>query len=853
MCEKPSVGVEFAKALHVYDRKDGYIEGNGYIVTWAIGHLVALSYPEVYDSKYKNWNLDDLPFIPDKYRYEVIKDVKNQFNIVEKLLNRSDVELIYNAGDSGREGEYIQRLIYMMAKVHKPIYRVWIDSQTEEEIRKGIRLAKPSAEYDSIAEAADMRAKEDYLIGINFSRALSLKFGYEFKQKAQLDAYRPIAVGRVMSCVLGMIVEREREIRNFVSQDFYKIDARTNGLSLHWKAVEGTKFVNSPLLFNDTGFKDRTNAEKLQNALNTDKRLKIINLEKKLEKKGAPLLYNLAELQAECTRLFKISPDETLSIAQKLYESKLTTYPRTDARVLSSAVCKEIDVNISGLANGEVLPDVAKTILGDVHHRNIGNTRYCDDSKITDHYAIIPTGENDISGLSELERNVYTVIVKRFLAIFMAQAEYAKTAIEFIHRTGEHFVFSERVLIKSGYRKLYLGQNGEETPNPFIVALQNGMVIPIESFDIVEGKTNPPKRYTSGSMILAMENAGNLIEDEELRETIKGSGIGTSATRAAVIEKLVSKRNQYVALEKKTQILKPTLAGEVIYDILASVLPSILSPKMTANWEKGLQQIERKEISKDKFYGVLTNYVRKNMMAIMAVKSPEMPKIERTVAGKCPICGADLYKSEKGYYCSKRKKSDKKSCQFAFTIKIKENVLPEAQVNKLLQGQSTDYMTMRGPKGEYSMRIKVHENGKCSFEMPHEETNMICEKCNNKLIKTKYAYECSYCGTQLTHTFFGRELSLMELTEFGLLKVIGPLEFHKKDGMSYKAFLINRRGKVALMKETIGGRTFTRSDAEIIAEKGKIEKCDFGTYCADIGIKNGFVLPIIKKNKKRID
>ena len=634
--EKPSVAMEFAKALKITTkRKDGYLESNDWIITWCVGHLVTMSYPEKYDEKLKYWRLDTLPFIPEKWKYEIIPQVAKQFNIVKSLLQREDVEEIYNAGDSGREGEYIQRLVFMMAKPNPKakIKRVWIDSQTEEEILRGIREAKDSSEYDSLSDSAYLRAKEDYLIGINFSRLLSIIYGRSLANKINEDK-ASISVGRVMTCVLGMVVSREREIRNFKKTKYYKIvglfGKKESNFRAEWKVNEKSKMFESPKLYNETGFKKESEAKEFVKYL-SGKEATITELKKSKQKENAPLLFNLAEIQNECTKRFKIKPDETLEVIQNLYEKKLVTYPRTDARVLSTAVSKEITKNLNGIARGykdEEVQGFIKKMIDEKYSTNLAKTKYVNDSKITDHYAIIPTGQGyeNFNGLPQLHKNVYNVIVKRFLAIFYPPAEYQKIQVTLEipdkeNNTLETFSCSEKVCVKQGFleilkpeknKKKENNEDGEESEDKgnnleVLKTLKKGEKIEVQNFELKEAETSPPSRYNSGSIILAMENAGKLIEDEELREQIKGAGIGTSATRAEIIKKL--EKIKYISINGKTQIITPTVKGEAIYDIVFKSMPDMLNPKLTASWEKGLDMVAKKEIKPEVFMDKLKNYI----------------------------------------------------------------------------------------------------------------------------------------------------------------------------------------------------------------------------------------------------
>lgn len=655
IAEKPSVAKEFAKALKYSMRsRDGYMESEEALVTWCVGHLVTMSYPESYDEKYRKWSLDTIPFIPEEFKYEVIENVKKQFQIVSGLLNREDVEVIYVCTDSGREGEYIYRLVEQQAQVKNKVRkRVWIDSQTEEEILRGIREAKDLSDYDNLSDAAYLRAKEDYLMGINFSRALTLKYGYPVKSYLGADR-AVISVGRVMTCVLGMVVNREREIREFVKIPFYRVLAAINiagkNCDCEWKAVEGSRYFTSPILYKDNGFLEKKTAEDFirQLEMPPEPVARLHTIEKKKDKKNPPLLYNLAELQNDCSRLFKISPDETLRIAQELYEKKMTTYPRTDARVLSSAVAKEIIRNLSGLKQYGIVSELVKEVLENGSYKNIAKTRYVNDKQITDHYAIIPTGQGlgSLSSLHPTAEKVYECIVRRFLSIFYPAAVYERISLK-VEIKGEYFFSNFKVLAQSGYLKvmqysftkkksektLKAGENKEDNRNDnvetgengtgnesseteeicddafmeILKTLKRGMELSAPSFSIKEGETSPPKRYNSGTMILTMENAGQFIEDEELRAQIKGSGIGTSATRAEILKKLVNIK--YLALNKKTQMITPTLLGEMVYEVVASSIKPLLDPRLTASWEKGLTLVADGAISSQEYMAKLDDFV----------------------------------------------------------------------------------------------------------------------------------------------------------------------------------------------------------------------------------------------------
>lgn len=633
--EKPSVAQEFAKVLNVNTtRKDGYLEAENWIITWCVGHLVTMSYPEKYDEKMKLWRLDTLPFMPKEYKYEVIPNVQKQFNTIQMLLNREDISTIYVATDSGREGEYIYRLVEQMIGVKgKDRKRVWIDSQTEEEIKKGIREAKELTEYDSLADSAYLRAKEDYLIGINFSRLLTIIYGKRAASKLQEDRIS-ISVGRVMTCVLGMVVAREREIRNFTKIPYYKIvgefGQKDKSFTAEWKVTENSSQKDSVKLYNETGFKKEKDAKEFIIELSNKKAI-VKEVKKSKQKENAPLLFNLAEIQNECTKRFKIKPDETLEIIQNLYEKKLVTYPRTDARVLSTAVAKVINKNLNGIAKGfknEEIQEYIKKMVDEKYSTNLIKTKYVNDSKITDHYAIIPTGQGyeNYDKLPELQKEVYKLIVKRFLAIFYPPAEFNKISVTIQVQNKEHqeeFNASGKVCLNQGYLEVLKNKNtlkestdiaekveNSEEKNDLAVFAQikKGQEIEVINYETKEAQTNPPTRYNSGSIILAMENAGKLIEDEELREQIKGAGIGTSATRAEIIKKL--EKIQYIQINDKTQIITPTQKGEIIYDIVYNAMPDMLNPKLTASWEKGLDMVSKKEIESNVFMEKLEKYIQ---------------------------------------------------------------------------------------------------------------------------------------------------------------------------------------------------------------------------------------------------
>lgn len=754
--EKPSVAMEYVKLLNIKGiKKDGYIESDKAVFSWCVGHMVTMCYPEKYDENLKRWSLDNLPFLPMEYKYEVIPAVEKQFNVVKGLLKREDIDRIYVCTDSGREGEYIYRLVDQMVGVeNKEKKRVWIDSQTEEEIKRGIKDAKDLSQYDSLADSAYLRAKEDYLLGINFSRLLTLKYGRAVANASE-DDHVVIAVGRVMSCVLGMIVDREREVRSFIKTPFYKILGSFDGNpeKLHdeemvyegeWKAAEGSKYADSPLLYNEGGFKKREDAEKFINEIGekASEECSIIeDIKKTVENKNAPLLFNLAELQNECSKRFKISPEETLNKIQSLYEKKLLTYPRTDARVLSKAVAKEIDKNIRKLTKydgDEEIKDISQNILNNKWYLNLDKTKYVNDSKITDHYAIIPTGEGlqNYNGLSDLEKKVYNLVLRRFLAIFYPAAKYNKIAIT-TNVGGERFFTTDKVCVEEGYLTVLKDnkKNTEEKNLKFLSKFKKAQKVNVVQMQVKEGETSPPKRYTSGSIIIAMENAGKLIEDEELREQIKGAGIGTSATRAEILKKL--EKIGYISSDKKTQIITPTQKGEMIYEVIKKSIPTLLNPTLTASWEKGLNMVYQKEINSDVFMKKLEHYTKTNVKKVIDntnihsiqssfekvknnnsnISSSKSKKKKdshsknennpKESLGICPICKVgNVVKNSKGYGCD----NWQSGCKF-FLGEICGQKIPIDQIKKLImQGQTDIINGFKSKKGnEFSAKLIIKD------------------------------------------------------------------------------------------------------------------------------------------------
>lgn len=833
--EKPSVSREFARALGVQEKEkhDGYIEGyskffGGTVcITWCVGHLVTMSYPEKYDEKYKNWNLEDLPFIPAEYKYEVIEDVQKQFKIVKKIL--VSASKIYYAGDAGREGLYIQMLVRQTAGHNKNAEErvVWIDSQTEDEIKRGIREAKPLEAYSGLKDAGYMRAIEDYSPGINFTRILSIKYGEMLNRAADTEKYRPVSVGRVMTCVLGMIVSREREIENFVTTPFYRISNQIehNGIVIEgeWRTTENSSVFQSPKLYSEIGFKEQQDAETFMQKL--PGQIKIIDIKREKERKNAPLLFNLAELQSECAKKFKISPDETLEVAQSLYEKKMLTYPRTDARVLSTAVAKEIGRNIRGLSKYPLFEEWCTNIIENKWYVNFQNTKYTDDTKVTDHYALIPTGQETsrIESLNELERNIYELVVKRFLSVFYPPAEYIKINIEEA-ADAERFYATGKILNNPGYLEV-AGIPEEDVAKKDSLAamekIEKGSTYNTK-YVIKKGETAPPKRYTSGSMVLAMENAGQLIEDEELRAQIKGSGIGTSATRAETIKKLV--RLEYILLNKKTQVLKPAPLGNMVYEVVAKTIPSLLSPKMTASWEKGLEGIVNGQVTMEEYNKILEDYVRKECenMKTQDVSEEIEKSIRRYAIGgeifkpeilkvPCPKCGSNLVTTKYGCTCEKYDKEGN-GCSFRIGT-ILGVTLDKYQLERLLITKETavikGFKTKEGKK--FDAMLSMDGNNEIKFKFPEYKDlclkDVYCPLCKRKIKIIPGGYVCSANEKNNPNScrFYIGKVAGKSLTENQVIQLIknGRIENVKgltsKAGKKFEADLIlDKNAKVSI-------------------------------------------------------
>ncbi|MGN1147035.1 MAG: topoisomerase C-terminal repeat-containing protein [Lachnospiraceae bacterium] len=874
--EKPSVAQEFAKILGNFNRNNGYLENDSYVITWCVGHLVEMVYPEEYDEKYKKWKLEDLPFLPKEYKYNVIPAVSKQYDVVHGMLHREDIDTVYWAGDAGKEGQTIEENIRNFGGVREGMkeLRVWIDSQTEEEIKRGIREARPMSDYANLGKSGIMRTIEDYAMGINFSRAMSVKYGNLLNDAAGTKSYTAIAVGRVMTCVLGMVVIREREIRNFVETPFYRIVGNFSDANIEaeWKAVEASRYFESPLLYKENGFKKREDAESLIGEL-SGKTAVVKSLEKGTARKKAPLLFNLAELQAECSKRFKISPDETLQAAQDLYEKKLTTYPRTDARVLSTAVAKEISKNISRLKGYESVTPFVDRIMKEGLYRNIAKTAYTDDSKITDHYAIIPTGQlTEFNSLNELQRKVFDLIVRRFLSIFYPPAEYRTVKLA-VSVESEQFFAGTKALQNPGYLEIAgkvqeeESEDGEKDSAGLLEAadtLKVGDAIPVNGFELKEGKTSPPKRYTSGSMVLAMENAGQLIEDEELRAQIKGSGIGTSATRAEIIKKLI--RIGYLNLNKKTQILTPEMLGEMVYETVNMTVPELLNPRMTASWEKGLDGITRGTVDMEDYRAKLEDFIRRETLSMVNQNltsqligriQPLTNKESRGIAARkkmglpCPVCGGEMETTPFGYGCSNYKK-DGTGCRFSVGSIAGRN-LSEEEFKQLFTEGKTDvlsgFVSKSKKKFEAALVLVKKEDGQVNitFDFSQNQPKIIegikCPVCGADIEVTPFGYSCTKHREDPESCYFSigkiadKSLSVGELTELIQTGRTGTLRgFKSKAGKKFDACLtLNREedGRVNIKFDFENVEAKKVKDVQCPQCGGDIIVTPFGYACAN--------------------
>lgn len=877
--EKPSVAQEFAKILKVSGRQNGYLENESYVITWCVGHLVEMVYPEEYDSKYKKWKLEDLPFLPKNYKYGVIKSVSGQYDVVHKMLHREDIDTVYWAGDAGKEGQTIEENIRNFGGVREGMQelRVWIDSQTEEEILRGIKEAKPMREYANLGKSGIMRTIEDYAMGINFSRAMSVKYGNLLNDAAGTKSYTAIAVGRVMTCVLGMVVIREREIRNFIETPFYRIVGKFTDAEIEaeWKTTEESAYYASPLLYKENGFAKEEDAKAFLESL-AGKEARVSSIEKGISKKKAPLLFNLAELQAECAKRFKISPDETLQIAQDLYEKKLTTYPRTDARVLSSAVAKEISKNVSRLKGYEPVSQFVNAIMQSGTYRSIGRSAYTDDSKITDHYAIIPTGQlTELNSVNGLHRQVYDLIVRRFLSIFYPPAEYQ--TVKFIAKIEKESFFAGGKILKSPGYLCVLGKEAAEEKDEdggekeegtnakmllaMIEKLSENDVVPVKGMDIKEGKTSPPKRYTSGSMVLAMENAGQLIEDEELRAQIKGSGIGTSATRAEIIKKLV--RVGYLNLNRKSQVLMPTMLGEMIFETVSMTVPELLNPKMTASWEKGLDGITRGTVDMGEYRAKLEDFIRRETLSMAQTdRKQELIKRIQPLTGresrgaaarkklgiKCPLCDGEVETTPFGYGCSNYRTN---GCKFSIGT-IAGRDLTEEEVTKLLTEGKTEilngFVSKLKKKFSAALIYKKDENGIPSIQfdfsgnVPDVLEGVACPVCGESIEIMPYGYTCRRHRENPEACYFSigkiaeKQLSKQDVTELiknGHTQTLRG--FKSKNGKKFDAVLIlteeDGRKKLKFDFEHVEAKKV--KDAVCPLCGGEILVAPFGYACAN--------------------
>ncbi len=801
--EKPSVARDYARILGVNGSQDGFIENDKWVITWCVGHLVTLSYPQAYDEKYSKWNINDLPFLPAAYKYEVIDKVKKQFGVIKRLYHRDDISTIYLAGDPAREGITIQSYVLQQAGYNRSanVLVIWVDSLTDAEIKKGISNAKPLSEYSNLIDSGYERAIEDYAVGINYSRALTCKFGYRDAK----NVYHPIPVGRVMTTVLGLVVDRENEIKNFKETVYYKILADV-GFKAEWKSLEGTRFYGSDTVYDNMGFLDQRAAGDFIADLSKDMRLTVADVKVTGEKKNPPSLFNLAELQSECTKRFKISPQDTLNVAQKLYEQKLTSYPRTDARVLTKAMFGEIGGVFKGLKNIGYRTSEIDNILASDYQAVGRSTRYVDDSKVSDHYAIIPTGQgaSAIPKLSELELKVYHLIVDRFLAIFYPAAEYKKTAVTLKHLNGEYFFASSKELIKEGFLSLYektSSDDEDKDEDQGSINVQRGDVLPVRMFSQKESKTQPPKRYTSGSIILAMENAGKLIDNEELRAQIKSSGIGTSATRAGIVQKLIDIK--HLNLNKKTQILTPSSDGYIVYGIVKRSVPMLLRPEMTASWERGLGSIESGNISKQQYHEKLETEIRKYVEEIKNMADNHQNSSEPAAGaeksrelGNCPLCGKPMFEvSSKGYGCSGYDK-DGTGCSFFVPLTVAGKKLGKRAIDALLKGEQTEVIKgFKSKKSDKTFDAPLGiKDGKVTFIFTERKDTppplnyvYTCPQCGEKLVDKGYALVCDKCNIKIWRTVAGHVLTDSEMNSLLAGRTAAISDFKKKNGEPFKS------------------------------------------------------------------
>ena len=884
--EKPSVARDFARVLNVSGNGNGFIENNEYVISWCFGHLVEMVYPEEYDIKYKKWNLEDLPFLPKDYKYGVIDKSKDQYELVNRLLHREDIDTVYWAGDSGKEGQTIEENIRNYGGVREGMteLRVWIDSQTDEEIKRGIAEAKAMSEYDKLGKSGIMRTIEDYALGINFSRVLSVKYGKLINDAAATKSYTAIAIGRVMTCVLGMVVNREREIRDFIETDFYKVSGSFTdaGIKAEWKVNENSPYFQTPALYKDNGFKEKKDAQELIDRLN-GREAEVTNVEKGTSKKKAPFLFNLAELQSECSKIFKISPAETLQVAQELYEKKFTTYPRTDARVLTTAVAKEIGKNLYKLKGYDKTSKYVNHILDNNLHKGIEKTQYTDDSKVTDHYAIIPTGQfAGVEKLTDLQRSVYELIVKRFLAIFYPPAEYATAKATFVV-DSETFNMSSKVLKSPGYMEVSgipksAGAENEENEESnskqdildAISRLQIGDKVNVTGYEIKDSKTSPPKRYTSGSLILAMENAGNLIEDEELRAQIKNSGIGTSATRGEILEKLV--RIGYLNQNSKTQIITPQNLGEMIYEVVYLNIPNLLNPQMTASWEKGLEGIVNGTVEFEDYRQKLEQYINKETVSMIGTdmthqiadrincftgKESKGLATRKKLGIKCPACGGELTTTSFGYGCSNYW-NEEKQCKFNVGAIAGKTLEEEDFKDLIVKGKTKvldGFVSKTKNKFKAALVLTKDEEGKVQIGFDFEGVTqdplegMKCPDCGGGIMRKSFGYGCANFNANDPNSckfaigkIAGKELSesnVRELLTNGETKTIRG--FKGKSGKKFDACLVLKKNEEGKSEITFD---FDKVEAKVVKNAvcplcgGEIVKTSFGYGCKNYSRDN---------------
>ncbi|MCR4902891.1 MAG: topoisomerase C-terminal repeat-containing protein [Butyrivibrio sp.] len=878
--EKPSVARDFARVLGVNGKGNGFIENNEYVISWCFGHLVEMVYPEEYDIKYKKWNLEDLPFLPKDYKYGVIEKSKDQYDLINRLLHREDIETVYWAGDSGKEGQTIEENIRNYGGVRQGMkeLRVWIDSQTDDEIKRGIAQAKDMSDYDKLGKSGIMRTIEDYALGINFSRVLSVKYGKLINDAAATKSYTAIAIGRVMTCVLGMVVNREREIRDFIETPFYRVAGSFTdaGISAEWKVNEKSKYFQTPALYKENGFKEKETASQLIDML-SGKPAEVLNVEMGTSRKKAPFLFNLAELQSECSKIYKISPAETLQVAQELYERKFTTYPRTDARVLTTAVAKEIGKNLYKLKGYEKTSKYVNHILDNNLHKGIENSQYTDDSKVTDHYAIIPTGQyNGVDNLTDLQRSVYELIVKRFLAIFYPPAEYATAKGQFIIE-NEIFNMSAKVLKKPGYMevsgipKSANAENSDDNEDTnskqdildALSRLKIGDKVQVNGFEIKESKTSPPKRYTSGSLILAMENAGNLIEDEELRAQIKNSGIGTSATRGEILEKLV--RIGYLNQNRKSQIITPENLGEMIYEVVSLNIPNLLNPQMTASWEKGLEGIINGSVEFDDYRIKLEQYINKETVSMIASdmthqiadrinrftgKDSKGLATRKKLGLKCPVCGGELTTTSFGYGCSNYW-NEENQCKFNVGAIAGKTLEEEDFTDLITKGRTKvldGFVSKTKNKFKAALVLQKDEEGKVQIGFDFEGViqdpieGLVCPDCGGGILKRSFGYGCANFKADDPNSckfaigkIAGKELSIANVKELltnGETKTIRG--FKSKSGKKFDACLVLKKNEEGKSEITFD---FDKVEAKVVKNApcpicgGDIVKTSFGYGC----------------------